>query len=125
MTGNCYRSDNLDDGEAWTTQWSRSKFTGFLNNCDRTINPGQQDSATERSGLIGVLEKWAPGGVNPGTIRNGQEGSATESSGVINLLDNWVPGGLKGLVRDLGLGGGSTTLSPTTTAVYHTDLSGK
>ena len=99
VTGNCHRSSDLSEeaGRSWTTLWSRTKFTGFLNNCDRTVNPGQITADPESSGLDG-------------------------------LLDQWVPGGLQGIASELGplLGlGSTTTLVPTTTAVYDTNLTGQ
>eukprot|EP00092_Neocalanus_flemingeri_P004565 GFUD01004916.1.p1 GENE.GFUD01004916.1~~GFUD01004916.1.p1 ORF type:complete len:830 (+),score=142.34 GFUD01004916.1:13-2502(+) len=96
VTGNCYRSANLSAGEAWTTPWSKSKFTGFLNECDRTLSisssPPTSSTANQETNLDSILGRW---GIN---------------------------GGLNGILNQLGIGG-VTTLAPTTTAVYETNLS--
>ena len=47
-----------------------------------------------------------------------------QPTNLANILDRWgISGGLIGIVSQLGLEV-STTLAPTTTAVYQTDLSG-
>ena len=100
VTGNCHRSANLsaDAGQSWTTPFSKTKFTGFLNECQDTLP-------------------------NPGQIED--QKSQDQTPTIDKILNNWgISGGLSSILGGLGRGGVTTTLAPTTTAVFHSELSG-
>ena len=49
-------------GDAWTTQWSKNVYTGFLQTCQPTVDPEKvEEDVKENFDFQKILKQYVPG----------------------------------------------------------------